>query len=100
MDALMTDVCKFVKASERALVAAFLGGLLALPVFASPVRSPAPARPELKPAQIPIEKNQILPIEKITPGMNGHGVSDFGDGRGIHPFQLQALRGPNRTPPP
>src|SRR5260370_3624101 len=91
MDALMTDVCKFVKASERALVAAFLGGLLALPVFASPVRSPAPARPELKPAQIPIEKNQILPIEKITPGMKGYGVSDLGDGRGIQRFEVEVL---------
>src|SRR5712692_5595544 len=91
MDTFMTDVCKFVKASARAVVAAFLGGLLALPAFASPARSPAPARPEVKPAQIPIEKIQILPIEKITPGMKGYGVSDLGDGRGIQRFEVEVL---------
>src|SRR6266496_6254474 len=91
MDTFMTDVCKFVRASARAVVAAFLGGLLALPAFASPVRSPAPARPEVKPAQIPIEKIQILPIEKITPGMKGYGVSDMGDGLGIQRFEVEVL---------
>jgi hypothetical protein len=91
MDTFMTDVCKFVKASARVALAAFLGGLLALPAFASPVRSPAPARPEVKPAQIPIEKIQILPIEKITPGMKGYGVSDLGDGRGIQRFEVEVL---------
>jgi SpoIVB peptidase S55 len=91
MDTFMTDVCKFVKASARVAVAALLGGLLALPAFASPVRSPAPARPEVKPAQIPIEKIQILPIEKITPGMKGYGVSDLGDGRGIQRFEVEVL---------
>src|SRR5260370_39376013 len=91
MDTFLTDVCKFVKASARVAVAAFLGGLLALPAFASPVRSPAPARPEVKPAQITIEKIQILPIEKITPGLKGYGVSDVCDGRGIQRYEVEVL---------
>src|ERR1700730_11324996 len=91
MDTFMTDVCKFVRASARVAVAAFLGGLLALAVSASPVRAKAPAQPEVKPAQIPIEKIQILPIEKITPGMKGYGVSDLGDGRGIQRFEVEVI---------
>jgi SpoIVB peptidase S55 len=84
MDTFVTSVWKFVKASERALVAAFLGGLLALGASASPVPTKAPAPPEVKPAQ-------ILPIEKITPGMKGYGVSDLGDGRGIQRFEVVVL---------
>jgi hypothetical protein len=84
MDTFVTSVWKFVKASERALVAAFLGGLLALGASASPVPTKAPAPPDVKPAQ-------ILPIEKITPGMKGYGVSDLGDGHGIQRFEVEVL---------
>jgi hypothetical protein len=34
---------------------------------------------------------EILPVEKVVPGMKGYGVTDFGDGKGIQRFDVEIL---------
>ena len=84
MDVFMSGVSNLVKASARGLVVAALWAPLALASSGAPDRSAAPAPPEVKPAE-------ILPIDRITPGMKGYGVSDLGDGRGIQRFDVEVL---------
>src|SRR5215472_654986 len=86
MDAFWKGVSTFVKLSARGVVTASLclSGLLAVGVSAAATPTKAPAPPEVKPGE-------ILPIEKIAPGMKGYGFSDLGDGHGIQRFDVEVL---------
>lgn len=76
-----------------ALVAVVAAALCAVPAAADsgpktvrglPVASSAAGLPSDRPAE-------ILPIEKVTPGMKGYGFSDLGDGRGIQRFEVEMI---------
>ncbi len=45
----------------------------------------------LRAAALKAQPTEILPVEKIVPGMRGHGVSDLGDGKGIQRFDVEIL---------
>src|SRR5262249_51899809 len=84
MDAIRKGVSTSVRVTARTAAAVSLWGLLALGASAAPSPTKRPAPPEVKPGE-------ILPIEKIAPGMKGYGVSDFGDGHGIQRFDVEIL---------
>jgi len=79
------------------VAAVFVAALVAAPAVGDsgpraprglPVRSTtAPSAADL-PSDRPAE---ILPVEKITPGMKGYGFSDLGDGRGIQRFEVEMI---------
>ncbi|HEY6146616.1 MAG TPA: SpoIVB peptidase S55 domain-containing protein, partial [Thermoanaerobaculia bacterium] len=75
----------------RTLAAAGLALALAPLAFAA-----GRAKPKAKPTPPPppaaeISATQILPIDKIVPGMKGYGVSDLGDGLGVQKFDVEIL---------
>ena len=51
-----------------------------------PARPPAVAK-----AAAEIKATEILPIDKIRPGMRGYGISDMGDGRGVQRFDVEII---------
>src|SRR6516165_6038492 len=37
------------------------------------------------------QPTEILPAEKLSAGMKGYGLSDFGDGKGVQRFEVEIL---------
>ncbi|HKA36403.1 MAG TPA: hypothetical protein VKH43_06250, partial [Thermoanaerobaculia bacterium] len=52
-----------------------------------PRRAAAPAPV----AAAEIRETEILPIDRIRPGMRGYGISDMGDGKGIQRFDVEII---------
>jgi len=64
--------------------AGFLGNLFLLSALCSTSFA--------QPAEtLPAEKLETLAAEKLSPGMKGYGLSDFGDGKGIRRFDVEIL---------
>jgi SpoIVB peptidase S55 len=49
------------------------------------------ASPPLGAAGPDVKSEEILPVDKIVPGMKGYGVSDMGDGKGVQRFNVEIL---------
>jgi len=85
METRHKDVLRGVRSALRPTLAGALALVAALSVGASD-SGPKPAAP--LPSDRPAE---ILPAEKLLPGMKGYGFSDFGGGRGIERFDVEVL---------
>jgi hypothetical protein len=54
--------------------------------------SPVPSASTPAGAGLPSDRPaEILPVEKVTPGMKGYGFSDLGGGRGIQRFEVEMI---------
>ena len=51
----------------------------------------ADARPPEAVVAAEIRETEILPIDRIQPGMRGYGISDMGDGKGIQRFDVEII---------
>ncbi|MDQ5873295.1 MAG: hypothetical protein M3547_13930, partial [Acidobacteriota bacterium] len=58
----------------------------------APPGSPVPSTTASAAAGLPSDRPaEILPVEKVTPGMKGYGFSDLGGGRGIQRFEVEMI---------
>jgi hypothetical protein len=79
------------------LAAVVAAALLAVPAAGdsgskAPQRLPVPSTTVPSAAGLPSDRPaEILPVEKVTPGMKGYGFSDLGDGRGIQRFEVEMI---------
>jgi hypothetical protein len=79
------------------LAAVVVAALLAAPAAGdsgskAPQRLPVPSTTVPSAAGLPSDRPaEILPVEKVTPGMKGYGFSDLGDGRGIQRFEVEMI---------
>ena len=72
--------------------------LAAAPAAAGDSRPPATPGSPVPSASTPVGSGlpsdrpaEILPVEKVTPGMKGYGFSDLGGGRGIQRFEVEMI---------
>lgn len=94
MDVLRVVRLRFAAAS----LAAFGVGFVALAAGAGDSGPTAPTKPiarstaVLAAGGLPSDRPaEILPVEKVTPGMKGYGFSDLGGGRGIQKFDVEMI---------
>lgn len=83
---------RFVVGSILAIAGAFAASSVAAGAGdSSPKASPSP-RSTAAAVGLPSDRPaEILPVEKVTPGMKGYGFSDLGDGRGIQRFEVEMI---------
>ena len=77
----------------RIVAAASLVLVLCAAALLASDRKPRPKDPRPAPIQpaAEIRATEILPIDRIVPGMRGYGISDMGDGRGIQRFDVEII---------
>jgi len=79
--------------ASPAAAALFAAAMVAIPARGDSGPKTAPAVPvPASVAGLPSDRPaEILPVEKVTPGMKGYGFSDLGGGRGIQRFEVEMI---------
>ena len=85
------------RVAQTTLVAVLAAALFAIPVAgdsgSKTARAlPVPSATATSAAGLPSDRPaEILPVEKVTPGMKGYGFSDLGAGQGIQRFEVEMI---------
>lgn len=82
---VVTPVRTLRRASSAASASLLLATVCAFALSPAGSKTPAAAPPAIPP---PVE---TLSPDKLSPGMRGYGVSDFGDGKGVQKFEVEVL---------